>query len=182
MGSYIYYTIFGTTSSNDPQYSNSYSMSSAVASLVKGAAQTAHAHVAALLASTQVKPGDKLPIKETVKEADATKPISLAPSGKNIFVRTICALALSIPPTSLFAFLLLYLKRFFLAHWHVIMIMRKLTISFALSLFLPNNIRNRNRLACLEPSRPRVIRRHPDTSKSTTSSRRRALTRSTSSP
>jgi hypothetical protein len=71
-------------------------MSSAVASLVKGAAQTAHAHVATLLAPTQVKPGDKLPLKETVKEADATKPITLAPSGKNIFVRTIYALALSV--------------------------------------------------------------------------------------
>lgn len=61
-------------------------MSSTVASLVKGAAQTAHAHVAALLAPSQVKPGDKLPLNETIKEADATKPISLAPSGKNIFV------------------------------------------------------------------------------------------------
>ncbi len=61
-------------------------MSSAVASLVKGAAQTAHAHAAALLAPSQVKPGDKLP-KETVKETDATKPITLTPSGKNIFVR-----------------------------------------------------------------------------------------------
>jgi len=61
-------------------------MSSAVASLVKSAAHTAHAHVAALLAPTQVKPGDKLPLKETVKEADAAKPITLAPSGKNIFV------------------------------------------------------------------------------------------------
>ncbi|KAI0275526.1 Redoxin-domain-containing protein [Russula aff. rugulosa BPL654] len=47
-------------------------MSSAVATLVKRAAQTAHAHAAALLAPTQ--------------EEDATKPITLAPSGKNIFV------------------------------------------------------------------------------------------------
>jgi len=59
---------------------------SSVASLVKGAAQTAHAHAAALLASTQVKPGDKLPLGESVKETDATKPTKLAPSGKNIFV------------------------------------------------------------------------------------------------
>ena len=87
-------------------------MSSAIASLVKGAAQTAHAHVAALLAPTQVQPGDKLPLKETVKEADATTPITLAPSGKNIFVRTKCALALSMSP-SLFAFLLLFLMRYF---------------------------------------------------------------------
>jgi hypothetical protein len=62
-------------------------MSSLVASLVKGAAQSAHTHVATLLAPNQVKPGDKLPLKETVKETDATKPITLAPSGKNIFVR-----------------------------------------------------------------------------------------------
>lgn len=87
----LYYRTFCTTSSNDPQYPRTPSrtvMSSAVASLVKSAAQTAHAHVAALLAPTQVKPGDKLPLKETVKEADATKLITLAPSGKNIFVRT----------------------------------------------------------------------------------------------
>jgi hypothetical protein len=94
-------------------------MSSAVASLVKNAAQTAHAHVAALLATAQVKPGDKLPLKETVKEADATTPITLAPSGKNIFVRTntacstvyICALALPPPsphPPPLFFFFFLY--------------------------------------------------------------------------
>jgi hypothetical protein len=63
------------------------SMSSAVASLVKDAAQTAHAHVATLLASSQAKPGDKLPLNETVKETDAAKPITLAPSGKNVFVR-----------------------------------------------------------------------------------------------
>ena len=91
IGRYIYYRTFGTTSTNDPQYPHLYSMSSVVASLVKGAAQTAHAHVAALLASTQVKPGDKLPLNETVKEDDATKPVTLAPTGKNIFVRTICA-------------------------------------------------------------------------------------------
>jgi hypothetical protein len=113
---YIYYSTFGTTSSNRPLFFDSYSMSSAVASLVKGAAQTAHAHVAALLAPTQVKPGDKLPLKETVKEEDATTPITLAPSGKNIFVRTICALVLSVhvPPPSLFVFLPLFLKRYFL--------------------------------------------------------------------
>ena len=168
------YPTFATTSSNDPEYSESYIMSSAIASLVKGAAQTAHTHVAALLAQAQVKPGDKLPLKETVKEADATKPITLAPSGKNIFVRTTCALAVSvhIPPPSFFACLLLFLKI-------LSVIMRKLTIFFALSLFLP--IIYRNRLACLEPSRPRVIRRYQDTLKSTTSLRRRALTRSTSS-
>jgi hypothetical protein len=152
-------------------------MSSAVANLVKGAAQTAHAHVAALLATTQVKPGDKLPLKETVKEADATKPITLAPSGKNIFVRTILYMRFGSlrprpRPPSLF----------------LLVIMHKLLNFFSRSLPLrPFSypiiiIRARNRLVCLEPSRPRVIRRRQDTSKSTTSSRRRASTRSTSSP
>lgn len=89
-------------------------MSSAVANLVKNATQTAHAHVAALLATAQVKPGDKLPLKETVKEEDAAKPITLTPSGKNIFVRTIntllhiCALDLPPPSPSPFFFFLFY--------------------------------------------------------------------------
>ncbi|KAH9987239.1 Redoxin-domain-containing protein [Russula compacta] len=61
-------------------------MSCSALSLATGAAQTAHAHAAALLASRQVKLGDKLPLNETVKETDATKPITLAPSGRNIFV------------------------------------------------------------------------------------------------
>jgi len=61
-------------------------MASVIADLAAGAAQTAHAHVAALLAARQVKPGDKLPLKETVKETDAGKAFSLAPTGKNIFV------------------------------------------------------------------------------------------------
>ena len=61
-----------------------------VISHVKDAAHTAHAHVAALLSHNQAKPGDKLPLNETVKETDATTPITLAPSGKNIFVRHIC--------------------------------------------------------------------------------------------
>jgi hypothetical protein len=62
-------------------------MASIITDLAAGAAQTAHAHVAALLAARQVKPGDKLPLKETVKETDAGKAFSLAPTGKNIFVR-----------------------------------------------------------------------------------------------
>jgi len=45
------------------------------------------AHIAELLATRQVKPGDKLPLKATVKDTDATKPFSLTPTGKNIFVR-----------------------------------------------------------------------------------------------
>jgi hypothetical protein len=158
-------------------------MSSAVASLVKGAAQTAHAHVAALLASTQVKPGDKLPLKETVKEADATKPITLAPSGKNIFVRTICALGsvhwhVPPPPPLPFCFPSPLPQETFYFLAYLIMIMRKLTISFRALPFL-TQYGTEKRLACLEPSRPRVIRRYQDTSKSTTSSRRRASTRST---
>jgi len=54
--------------------------------LATGAAQTAHAHVTTLLATRQVQPGDKLPLNETVKEMDATKPIKLVPSGKNIII------------------------------------------------------------------------------------------------
>ena len=107
IGRYIY--SIGHLAQRAPTTHSTPSMTSAVASLVKGAAQTAHAHVAALLAPAQVKPGDKLPLKENVKEADATKPITLAPSGKNIFVRTICALVLSAPRPSLFTFLLLCL-------------------------------------------------------------------------
>lgn len=68
---------------------NSNTMASVI-SHVKDAAHTAHAHVAALLSHNQAKPGDKLPLNETVKETDATTPITLAPSGKNIFVRHIC--------------------------------------------------------------------------------------------
>jgi hypothetical protein len=63
---------------------------SSVVGHVKDAAHAAHAHVAALLSHNQAKPGDKLPLNETVKETDATTPITLAPSGKNIFVRHIC--------------------------------------------------------------------------------------------
>jgi len=58
-----------------------------IASLATDAARTAHAHVAQLLATRQVKPGDKLPLNETVKETDPTKPFSLTPTGRNVFVR-----------------------------------------------------------------------------------------------
>jgi len=61
-------------------------MASIIANLATGAAQAAHAHAAALLASQQVKSGDKLPLNETLKETDATTPITLAPTGKTIFV------------------------------------------------------------------------------------------------
>jgi len=61
-------------------------MSSFLSSLATSVAQSAHAHVSALLASRQVQPGDKLPLSETVKETDAGKPITLAPTGRNIFV------------------------------------------------------------------------------------------------
>ena len=93
-------------------------MSSAVASLVKDVAQTAHAHAAALLTPTQVKPGDKLPLKEIVKEADATTPITLAPSGKNIFVRTRNTMrfgSVHVPSPSLLSFLLIFLKAIFMS-------------------------------------------------------------------
>jgi hypothetical protein len=58
-----------------------------MSSLITSLAHTAHAHASALLASRQVQPGDKLPLSETVKENDAGKPITLAPTGRNIFVR-----------------------------------------------------------------------------------------------
>ncbi|KAI9447120.1 Redoxin [Russula earlei] len=61
-------------------------MSCETVSFASDAAKTAHAHAAALLASRQAKPGDKLPLKEHVKETDATTPLILAPSGKSIFV------------------------------------------------------------------------------------------------
>lgn len=61
-----------------------------IASLATDAAKTAHAHVAQLLASRQVKPGDKLPLKQTVKETEPADSFSLAPTGKNIFVRVPC--------------------------------------------------------------------------------------------
>jgi hypothetical protein len=60
---------------------------SPISSLVESIAQSAHAHVSALLASTQAQPGDKLPLNEKVKENEAGKPIALAPTGRNIFVR-----------------------------------------------------------------------------------------------
>ncbi|KAH9979582.1 Redoxin [Lactifluus volemus] len=59
---------------------------SPISSLVESIAQSAHAHVSALLASNQAQPGDKLPLNEKVKENEAGKPIALAPTGRNIFV------------------------------------------------------------------------------------------------
>jgi len=59
-----------------------------IVSITTDAAKTGHAHATALLAAPQAKQGDKLPLKETVKETDATTPITLAPSGKTIFVRS----------------------------------------------------------------------------------------------
>jgi hypothetical protein len=62
-------------------------MSSFISSLATTVAQAAHAHASALLASRQAQPGDKLPLSEIVKENEAAKPITLAPAGRNIFVR-----------------------------------------------------------------------------------------------
>ncbi|KAI0259506.1 Redoxin [Gloeopeniophorella convolvens] len=61
-------------------------MASVIASIASGAAQTAHASAASLLAARQAKPGDKLPVKETVKETDPSKAITLSATGRNIFV------------------------------------------------------------------------------------------------
>lgn len=60
---------------------------SSISGVVGSIAHSAHAHVSALLASRQAQPGDKLPLNEHVKENDAGKPIALAPTGRNIFVR-----------------------------------------------------------------------------------------------
>ena len=76
-----------------------------IASLATDAAKTAHAHVAQLLATQQVKPGDKLPLNETVKEADPTKPFALTPTGRNVFVR--------VAPPSFFFFPPLYTLCFY---------------------------------------------------------------------
>ncbi|KAH8991878.1 Redoxin [Lactarius hatsudake] len=61
-------------------------MTSIISSLASGAAQTAHAQASALLAKHPAKPGDKLPLKEPLKENDATKAIALAPTGKTLFI------------------------------------------------------------------------------------------------
>jgi len=47
--------------------------------------ESASKYVSALLSPSQAKPGDKLPVIDTVKETDATA-IKLTPTGKNIFV------------------------------------------------------------------------------------------------
>ncbi|KAH9053143.1 Redoxin [Lactarius vividus] len=57
-----------------------------MASIISSAAQTAHAQASALLAKHHAKPGDKLPLKEPLKENDPTKAITLAPTGKTLFV------------------------------------------------------------------------------------------------
>ncbi|KAH9014593.1 Redoxin [Lactarius deliciosus] len=61
-------------------------MTSIISSLASGAAQTAHAQASALLAKHPAKPGDKLPLKEPLKENDPTKAIALAPTGKTLFI------------------------------------------------------------------------------------------------
>ncbi|KAH9026238.1 Redoxin [Lactarius hengduanensis] len=61
-------------------------MTSIISSLASGAAKTAHAQASALLATHPAKPGDKLPLKEPLKENDATKAIALAPTGKTLFI------------------------------------------------------------------------------------------------
>jgi len=61
-------------------------MASIISSFATGAVQVAHAQASALLAKHQAKPGDKLPLKEPLKENDAAKPILLAPTGKNVFI------------------------------------------------------------------------------------------------
>jgi hypothetical protein len=166
-------------------------MASVITDLAAGAAKTAHAHVAALLAARQVKPGDKLPLKETVKETDAGKAFSLAPTGKNIFVRvphyTVhhCGLwpgssfCFAIPDRSITLLHSTYLTPFL-----TILSQHPCPRPTPKKIFLSTKKTNshNHRLACLGPSRPRAARRHRDISTSTTSSRQRASTRSTSSP
>ena len=50
----------------------------AIDNLVTDAVMMAQAYIAELLTMRQVKPGDKLLLKETVKETDVPKPFSLA--------------------------------------------------------------------------------------------------------
>jgi hypothetical protein len=57
--------------------------------------ESARKYVSALLSPSQAKPGDRLPVIDTVKETDATA-IKLTPTGKNIFVR-LSALASPLP-------------------------------------------------------------------------------------
>jgi hypothetical protein len=61
-------------------------MESIISNFATGAVQVAHSQATALLAKHQAKPGDKLPLKELVKENDAAKPFALDPTGKNVFV------------------------------------------------------------------------------------------------
>lgn len=61
-------------------------MSSFFSDLATNATQTvAHAHVTALLSKHPAKQGDKLPLN-LLKENDVAKPITLALTGKNVFV------------------------------------------------------------------------------------------------
>lgn len=61
-------------------------MSSLLAGFATNATQAvAHAHVTALLSQSLVKQADKLPLNH-VKENEVAKPITLALTGKNIFV------------------------------------------------------------------------------------------------
>jgi len=55
-------------------------------SIISSAVEAAHAQATALLAKNQAKPGDKLPLKEHLKENDPSKAITLAPTGKNVFI------------------------------------------------------------------------------------------------
>lgn len=64
-------------------------MSSLLQSFATGAVHAAHEQATALLAKHQAKSGDKLPLKEPLKENDAAKTITLSPTGKNVFV-SIC--------------------------------------------------------------------------------------------
>ncbi len=58
-----------------------------MSSILKGAADTAHAAVASLFAAAEIKVGDAIPSVE-VKEDNPTSTISLANlAGKNIIVR-----------------------------------------------------------------------------------------------
>ncbi|KAI0067523.1 Redoxin [Artomyces pyxidatus] len=55
-------------------------------SIVTSAAKTAHAAAASLLQKAQVKPGDKIPLTETVKELSPAEATTLELAGINIIV------------------------------------------------------------------------------------------------
>ena len=134
------------------------------------------AHIVEILATRQVKSGDKLPLKEIVKETDPTKSFSLTPTGKNVFARV---------PSLYHSLISTYAHFFFLENLKQKWVVYALRIPFSRFLFSPvhENVLTNKYLhltgwhawsvhTCLQLASVRI---HLDV-------RRRASTRSTSSP